>query len=157
MEIRLEKMSGAVLKTQESEAIKNKREILWGGKKSGSTLGEFVVDLGKVNHSGMIEEKEVKVQRSKKSTVVMKPVNKLDAQGRLLSEGEDKQFIHIVVNNKIDGQQIGDAKIELDELIDVNLADLAKEYCVCLNRSHILEQITQKAIASGKNKDSVMK
>ena len=45
----------------------------------------------------------------------------------------------------------------MDELIDVNLADLAKEYCVCLNRSHILEQITQKAIASGKNKESVMK
>jgi hypothetical protein len=42
----------------------------------------------------------------------------------------------------VDGQQIGDAKIELDELIDVNLADLAKEFSVPLNRSHILEEIT---------------
>ena len=40
------------------------------------------------------------------------------------------------------GQEIGDAKIELDELIDINLADLAKEYCVCLTRSHVLAQIT---------------
>jgi hypothetical protein len=57
----------------------------------------------------------------------------------VLSEDDDKQFIHIIVKNKIDGSEIGDAKIELDELIDTNLSDLAKEYCVCLNRSHILE------------------
>jgi hypothetical protein len=75
----------------------------------------------------------------------------------VLSEDDDKQFIHIIVKNKIDGSEIGDAKIELDELIDTNLSDLAKEYCVCLNRSHILEQIALKALASGKNKDTVMK
>lgn len=61
VEIRLEKMSGAVLKTQESEVVKGKRDVFWGGKKSGSTLGELVVDLGRVNHSGMLPEKEVEV------------------------------------------------------------------------------------------------
>lgn len=91
VEVRLEMMSGSILKTQESEAITNKREILWGAKKSGSPLGEFIVELGRVNHSGKVHGEEVEVQRSKKSTMVRKPTNKLvGGQGRLLSEEEDK-------------------------------------------------------------------
>ena len=48
-------------------------------------------------------------------------------------------FLHFIVKKEQNGQEIGAAKIELDQLIDINLNDLAKEYCVCLNRSHILE------------------
>lgn len=47
----------------------------------------------------------------------------------------------MIVRNAVDNQEIGESRIELDELIDTNLRDLAKEYCVCLNRSHILEAI----------------
>jgi len=36
-------------------------------------------------------------------------------------EQEDKIFIHFIVRNNVDKQEIGDAKIELDELIDINL------------------------------------
>ena len=96
---------------------------------------EFNVNLGTVNHSGAIAGAEVKVTKTKKSTVIMKK----KAQGRMADE--EVAFIHIIVKNSIDGTEIGDAKIELDELIDVNLNDLAKEYCVCLNRSHILDEI----------------
>ena len=54
---------------------------------------------------------------------------------------EEVAFIQIIVKNSIDGTEIDDAKIELDELIDVYLNYLAKEYYVCLNISHILNQI----------------
>ena len=67
------------------------------------SLPEFTVDLGRVNHSGSIAESEVEVKRSKKSTVVRKQANKLEANGRLFSEEDDKIFIHIVVLNKADG------------------------------------------------------
>jgi hypothetical protein len=67
----------------------------------------------------------------------------------------DSLFIHLLVNNAVDGKMIGDAKIELDELIDINLADLAKEYCVCLNRSHLLEDMARQATAGGKSKETV--
>ena len=39
----------------------------------------------------------------------------------------------------------------------MNLNDLAKEYCVCLNRSHILEAMTQKLISQGIDKEKAAK
>lgn len=101
-----------------------------------------MVSLGRVNHSGqLLPEKQVRVERSKRATTLRKPA-KAAAANAALSEQEDKQFLHFLVRNAVDGQEIGDAKIELDELIDINLADLAKEYCVALNRSHVLAEIT---------------
>lgn len=57
----------------------------------------------------------------------------------------------------MNGQEIGAAKIELDELIDVNLNDLAKEYCVCLNRSHILEEMLDKQTKTGTENEKALK
>ena len=99
-----------------------------------------MVSLGRVNHSGeLLPEKEVRVERSKRSTTVKKPA-KAAAANAALPEQAEKHCLHFLVRNGTDGPEIGDAKIELDELIDINLADLAKEYCVCLNRSHVLAQ-----------------
>lgn len=107
---------------------------------------ELVVDLGLVNHSGYVPEQEVQVERSRKQTVVKKSVKKIEAN----ASDNEKLFIHILVTNALDGQEIGESKIELDELIDPNLADLAKEFCVCLNRSHLIDSMTKKRI-SGKS------
>jgi hypothetical protein len=63
-------------------------------------------------------------------------------------EEKNKLFIHFIVRNAVDGKEIGNTKIELDELIDVNLRDLAKEYCVVLNRSHIIDEIKEKKLAN---------
>jgi hypothetical protein len=52
--------------------------------------------------------------------------------------------LHLIVKNEANGFELGAAKIEIDELIDVNLNDLAKEYCVCLNRSHIVDEMIEK-------------
>ncbi len=51
----------------------------------------------------------------------------------------NKKNLHLVVLNGIDGQQIGDARVQIDELIDIKFKDLAKEYCVPLNRHHLLK------------------
>ena len=65
--------------------------------------------------------------------------------------------MHFIVRNEVNGQEIGAAKIELDELIDVNLNDLAKEYCVCLNRSHILEEMLDKQTKTGTENEKALK
>jgi hypothetical protein len=133
-------MSGKVMKKHIGDPIINKRAVEWGKISSDpkESTGEFLVNLGAINHSGNVPEAEVKVERSKKSTIVRKKTTK-DSDIAALSDQDDKYFIHFIVRNNVDGKEIGDSKIELDELIDINLRDLAKEYCVCLNRSHILE------------------
>lgn len=70
---------------------------------------------------------------------------------------EEKKFLHFIVKSETTGQEIGAAKIELDQLIDVNLNDLAKEYCVCLNRSHIIEEMMKKLISQGVEKEKAEK
>ena len=74
-------------------------------------------------------------------------------------EDEDKIYVHLIVKNGVDGSEIGEAKIELDDLIDTNLRDLAKEYCVALNRSHLVEAMTLDRInkEGDKNKDKITK
>lgn len=52
------------------------------------------------------------------------------------------------MRNAADGSEIGEARIELDELIDTNLRDLAKEYCVCINRTKVLHETKEKRIAA---------
>ena len=59
---------------------------------------------------------------------------------------EGKLVLRILIKNARDGVEIGESKLELDELIDTNLKDLAKEYCVCLNRSYILNTILSQQI-----------
>ena len=107
-----------------------------------SNLDQITLDVHSVYISGYVPEQEVQVERSRKQTVVKKSVKKIEAN----ASDNDKLFIHILVTNALDGQEIGESKIELDELIDPNLADLAKEFCVCLNRSHLIDSITQKKI-----------
>ena len=127
----------------------NRREVVWGqqGKASNGGIGEFVVPLGAVRHSGQLPEKEVRVERSRRASSIKKG-GKSGASGAAVPDQEGKQFLHFLVSNaaKNPPEEIGDAKIELDELIDINLADLAKEYCVCLNRSHVLAEITKGQI-----------
>ena len=104
----------------------NKREVQWDDK--------LIMDLGLVNHSGILKESDVQVERKKRSNTLKKHIkNQVDE--------EDKIFIRFGVVNAFDGAEIGEAKLELDELIDPNLKDLAKEYCVALNRSHLLEDL----------------
>ena len=69
--------------------------------------------------------------------------------------GGEKLVIHITVRNARTKTELGDAKIEIDELIDPKLRDLAKEYCICLNRSHILLDLQNEKVAQGKKKEDV--
>ncbi len=57
VEVRLERFSGETLKTHVGDVIKNRREVVWGQsskKKNGDELGEFIINLGQVNHSGRL-------------------------------------------------------------------------------------------------------
>lgn len=82
-----------------------------------------------------------------------KDIDNYNSQNSLYSQDSEK-YIHILVrdNNQPQpqdgnkGLELGSAKIVIDELIDTNLNDLAKQFCVCLNRSHILK----KMLDSGK-------
>jgi hypothetical protein len=65
--------------------------------------------------------------------------------------------LHLVVVNSVDGKEIGDAKVDVDDLIDIKLRDLAKEYCVCLNRSHIIQQEKDQLLGQGKTPEDVRK
>ena len=118
--------------------VTNSREVQWGkSTNKANNQKEFVVDLGLVNHSGEVPESQVEVERSKRSTVVRKTVKKSGMQD------QEKLYVHIIVRNAIDDEEIGESKIELDELIDTNLQDLAKEFCVCINRSHLIKQMLE--------------
>jgi hypothetical protein len=78
-------------------------------------------------------------------------IDSYNSQNSLYKQ-ESEKFIHILVRdyNKRDkdpkGQELGSAKIVIDELIDTKLSDLAKQFCVCLERTHILS----KMLESGK-------
>lgn len=67
----------------------------------------------------------------------------------------NKLCIHVIVRNQVDGKELGDALLEVDEVIDTKLSDLAKEHCVCLNRSHIINEMKQEVISKGKKADIV--
>ena len=103
------------IKSRKTQPVTNAREVSWGKSANKTNVQkEFVVDLGLVNHSGELPEKEVEVEKSKKSTIVRKTGKKNNME-------EDKLYIHIVVRNAKDNTEIGEAKIELDELIDTTL------------------------------------
>jgi hypothetical protein len=91
-----------------------------------------------VNHSGQSIDKESKVEKTKSMAKVRRPTNRAIGAG---NEG-DQWCIHITVrNNANNGQELGDAMLEVDDVIDVELADLAREHCVCLNRFHVIEDL----------------
>lgn len=88
VEVRIERLSGAAFvpprKPHFSEVVKEeylkkmrmpRREVVWGrhGKASNGGIGEFVANLGTVNHSGLLQDDEVKVERSKRKVLVKKP------------------------------------------------------------------------------------
>mmetsp|Transcript_5079 Transcript_5079/g.7688 ORF Transcript_5079/g.7688 Transcript_5079/m.7688 type:complete len:175 (+) Transcript_5079:2298-2822(+) len=145
VEIALEDYSGRQLSSEVSIPIKNQRNVQWGEKGN-----EFTVDLGQVNHSGAVQGDQVQVQRSKKSTIVRKTIT-----DNMFLSSENRFVIHLTVRNAANGQEIGDSKIEVDELIDPRLQDLAKEYSVCLNRSHLLLDKQNELIEGGKKKEEV--
>lgn len=134
VEVRLMRMSSEQeIASSKTLPVTNSREVQWGkSTNKANNQKEFVVDLGQVNHSGEVPESQVEVERSKRSTVVRKTVKKSGMQD------QEKLYVHIIVRNAIDDEEIGESKIELDELIDTNLQDLAKEFCVCINRSHLI-------------------
>lgn len=80
------------------------------------------MNLGRVNHSGRLN-----ANNSSYDPIASK----------------EMQYIHFIVKNAIDGQELGVQKIEMDELIDPNLEDLAKEYCVGISRQRYLETLTE--------------
>lgn len=49
-------------------------------------------------------------------------------------------------------EEIGQVSVELDDLIDTNLKDLAKEYCVCLNRTDLLNEQFKVELANANEK-----
>lgn len=138
VEIRLERFNGEVINNIEAKAVINKREVHWDDK--------LIMDMGLVSHSGILGENDVKVEKNKRANTIKKQIkNQIDE--------EDKIFIRFGVVNAYDGMEIGEAKLELDELIDPNLKDLAKEYCVALNRSHLLEELLQQKQSKADTKE----
>lgn len=54
---------------------------------------------------------------------------------------ESEKYIHFLVKDNNSGQELGSARIIIDELIDTNLFDLAKELCVGLDRQALIKQM----------------
>ena len=145
--VQLEKLSGEIIASGRTEPLRNKREVIWDttgetpGSKleqaatgSGNTQKPFTVNLGKVSHSGKIGDGD----------------EIYDA-----TENKEMHYVHIIVKNDIDGQELGAQKIEIDELIDPKLKDLAKEYCVGLNRQRVLDAIGDARIKAGADRELV--
>ena len=84
------------------------------------------MNLGKVSHSGEIGDGDQ----------IYDGISNPTFGENEEIEGLDKEmfYVHIIVQNDINGEELGAQKIEIDELIDPKLKDLAKEYCVGLNR-----------------------
>jgi len=155
VEIRLEKIFGEKEFEQKLNPVENKREIYWGKNlQQPDSQDEVLVNLGKVNFSGYLQEEQFQVEKARKNTVLKKSFKRADED-----EVKNKEFVHFIVRNAVDDTEIGEAKIELDELIDPNLNDLAKEYCVCLNRSHILDKIIEDRVhkEGEKKREKIMK
>ena len=73
-----------------------------------------------LNHSGKLLDKS-------------NDQNNYDSQNSLYKK-ESEKYIHFLVRDNNSGQDIGSARIIIDELIDTSLFDLAKELCVGLDR-----------------------
>ena len=142
VEVRLETFSNRMIREQRSNPLgKPKRHLVFTShqnKDVADQYGDFTVNLDTVNHSGKLPNKK-------------QGQDNFASQNSLYKQ-ESEKFIHILVrdNNQPGpdgkGLELGSAKIIIDELIDTNLKDLAKQFCVCLERSHILQQM----IDSGK-------
>lgn len=90
--------------------------------------GDFEIPLGLVSHSGKNNTNGMDNYASQTSNNQYKP--------------ESEKYIHIKVKHwKNDNEQIelGSTSISMDELIDTNLNDLAKEFNANLNRVEILK------------------
>ena len=93
--------------------MNNRREIIYGPESLDNTP-EFEVNLGLVKHSGETNDKENKIERSKSMAKVTKPQFK-----NFASDEVDQLCIHVIVRNQADnGQELGDAMLEVDEVID---------------------------------------
>jgi len=114
------------------DTVKGVRDFNWGSK------GE-VIELGDVNHSGKEQQIAMQVQKAKRMTEIRKTVKKMKG-----SDKDKELCIVIRIRNAVDKHIIGEVRIELDELIDPKLRDLAKEYCVALDRTEILNNLEMK-------------
>ena len=57
VEVRLENFNKQILKQFSSDPVKNRRQVIFGGhqnKDIADAVGDFVVDLGLVSHSGSL-------------------------------------------------------------------------------------------------------
>ena len=95
-----------------------------------------------VKHSGA-EKQVVRIEKSGTGVRGTAIMSKSKPNDNPFSEEQNskKLVLRIVVKNARGEKdnEIGDARIELDDLIDVNLRDLAKEYVAPLNRSYLLK------------------
>lgn len=128
VEVRLETFSNQILKQHSSQPITNKRQVIFGtyqNKIVADQVQEFQVDLGMINHSGKIYDKNNEDQN-------------YDSQNALYKK-ESEKYIHFLVRDNLSNQELGSARIIIDELIDTNLFDLARELCVGLDRQAIIK------------------
>lgn len=102
-----------------------------------------------MHHSGKVRNEEVQIIKDNRTTSI-----KRDKQaGKKNNTVRTQQFIKIVVKNAANNmEEIGQVSVELDELIDTNLKDLAKEYCVCLNRTDVLNGQFKDELAKANEK-----
>ena len=87
-------------------------------------MQEFQVDLGMINHSGKLPDKNEE--------------RRYDSENNLYKK-ESEKYIHFLVRDNLSNQELGSARIIIDELIDTSLFDLARELCVGLDRQAIIK------------------
>jgi hypothetical protein len=65
----------------------------------------------------------------------------------------------ICISARIEGtnEEIGKARIFLDELIDAELNDLAKEHCLVLSRAELIDAKVKAAVREGKTQEQAKK
>ena len=116
---------GKVIEKRQVDPIanhaKNLREIRWNQANSSQSKAT-IIDIGEVNHSGKQQDDGIHVQREGKAA----SIRRIKTQNEI-NRVKTQQFIRIIVKNAANNnEEIGQVSIELDELIDTNLRDLAK-------------------------------
>ena len=61
------------------------------------------------------------------------------------------------MKNSATNEEIGESKVSIDDLVDTELSDLAKEFCVCLSRQYILQGMIEEKVKKGKKREDAIK
>ena len=70
-------------------------------------------------------------------------------QSRLNFAGSMRKTLTIIVRDHSTNEELGSAKIPVDDLIDPELRDLAQEHCMCISRADIRKAKIEKLEKSG--------